>query len=258
MKDEFFIGWQPRLPSGLARRVRWIVGLLLVFALVIPVVLARSQRTIGRAVFEWGNLKSFTGVYENAPYPHLLVPRPGLVAGAPACSTYYLVAPFKHGLALTNSADLNGQRVRLTGTLIYRGNQTMIEAQPETVQLDAAGGNPLTVKAASLSVDLGTQTLTGEIVDSKCYFGVMNPGDLTPHRGCAVRCISGGIPPVLLVRQKSGPPVYVLLVSSDGLPVNSQILDWVAEPVQITGRVMKQDNLLILYADPRTYHHPAP
>jgi hypothetical protein len=50
-------------------------------------------------------------------------------------------------------------------------------------------------------VSLGTQTLIGEIVDSKCYLGVMNPGALIPHRACAIRCISGGIPPVLLVRQ---------------------------------------------------------
>lgn len=90
-------------------------------------------------------------------------------------------------------------------------------------------------------------------MDSKCYLGVMNPGRLTPHRACAVRCISGGIPPVLLVRSKDGPPLYFLLVSSDGQPVNKQVLDMVAEPVQISGEVERQGELLVLRADPRSF-----
>jgi len=45
------------------------------------------------------------------------------------------------------------------------------------------------------STSLGTQTLVGEIVDSKCFLGVMNPGQLTTHRACAIRCISGGVRP---------------------------------------------------------------
>ena len=81
----------------------------------------------------------------------------------------------------------------------------------------------------------------------------MNPGQLTPHRGCAIRCISGGVPPVLLVRQKEGPANYFLLVSADGKPVNKQILDLVADPVEITGELQRQGELLILRADPATY-----
>jgi hypothetical protein len=100
---------------------------------------------------------------------------------------------------------------------------------------------------------LGRQTLVGEIVDSKCFLGVMNPGQLTPHRACAIRCISGGVPPVLLVRQKDGPATYLLLVSSEGKPVNQQVLDLVAELVEITGEVERQGDLLILRADPATY-----
>ena len=125
----------------------------------------------------------------------------------------------------------------------------MVEAVPESIKA-AAGAVPA---RAAASVPCGRQTLVGEIVDSKCFLGVMNPGQLLPHRACAIRCISGGIPPVLLVRQKHGPPCYLLLVSAAGKPVNEQILDLVAEPVQITGDVERQDGLLILRADPSTY-----
>jgi hypothetical protein len=163
---------------------------------------------------------------------------------------YYLVAPFKFGLKAADIQALDGKEVSLKGTLIYRGSQTMIEARPESIK-------PVTAdsvrEAKPAVVNLGRQTLIGEIVDSKCYMGVMNPGRLTPHRGCAVRCISGGIPPVLLVRQETGPPIYFLLVSSDGRPVNKQVLDMVAEPVQITGEVVRQGQLSILRADPSTY-----
>lgn len=103
------------------------------------------------------------------------------------------------------------------------------------------------------SVVLGRQTLVGEVVDSKCYLGVMNPGQLTPHRACAIRCISGGKPPILLVRQTNGVALHFLLVSSDGRPVNKEVLNMVAEPVQITGEVVRQGQLLILRADLATY-----
>ena len=96
-------------------------------------------------------------------------------------------------------------------------------------------------------------TLVGEIVDSKCFLGVMKPGNSKPHRACAARCISGGIPPVLLVRDKQGNPTYFLLVSSAGESVNDAVLDLVAEPVEITGRVMRHGDLLVLHADPETY-----
>jgi hypothetical protein len=245
--DEFYIGWQARTPAGIWSHVRKTVATILILMLALACIFALAQRTIGVAVFEWGTLKTFTGTLESQPYPHLLVQRPGQTGGQ---SAYYLVAPFKFGLEPKAIAGLTGKAVTFNGTLIYRGNQTMIEARPGSIKAAPPQAIPAT---ASNVINLGRQTLVGEIVDSKCYLGVMNPGGLTPHRGCAVRCISGGIPPILLVRQKTGPPLYFLLVSSEGRPVNTQVLDMVAEPVQITGDVLRQGELSILRADPSTY-----
>jgi len=58
---------------------------------------------------------------------------------------------------------------------------------------------------------------------------------------------------LFLVRQKDGPPLYFLLVSADGKPVNKQVLDKVAEPLEITGEVMRQGELFILRAEPAEY-----
>ena len=249
MNDEFYIGWEAKTAPGIGRTVRRVVLVLLLIALLVPVVLAISQRMIGVSVFEWGNVKNFSGILQATPYPHLLVPRPGNADSKPRFSTYYLVAPWKFGLKPEAIAPFDGKSVTLKGTLIYRGNQTMIEVQPGTI----SAMNLTTTNALPQTIALGKQTLIGEIVDSKCFLGVMNPGQLTPHRACAIRCISGGVPPVLLVRQRDGPAIYLLLVSADGKPVNKQVLDMVAEPVEITGEVERQGELLILRADPATY-----
>ena len=74
-----------------------------------------------------------------------------------------------------------------------------------------------------------------------------------PSIACAVRCISGGAPPILLVRRKDGPPVYLLLVSAEGKAVNKEVLDMVAEPVEVTGEIERQGDMLVLRSDPSTY-----
>ena len=248
MTDEFYIGWEAKAAPGTGNTARKAAVGLLALALLAPVVLAVSQTMIGASVFEWGTLKTFSGILQTQPYPHLLVRRPGQTGSASSFSSYYLVAPWKFGLNSGVLASLDGKAVTLKGTLIYRDNQTMVETKPDWIQV-----NEMAADSPPQTVSLGRQTLIGEIVDSKCFLGVMNPGQLSPHRACAIRCISGGVPPVLLVRQKNAPASYVLLVSGNGKPVNKQVLDLVAEPVEITGEVERQGELLILRADPATY-----
>jgi hypothetical protein len=134
--------------------------------------------------------------------------------------------------------------VIIQGTLIYRDNQRMIEVISDSIQKI-----PTSTNLASHSIPLGRQTLIGEIVDSKCYFGVMNPGQYIPHRACAIRCISGGVPPVLVVRKAGGETTCFLLSDAQGRPLNKQILRLVAEPVRITGLVEQTDALLTLRAE---------
>ena len=250
MNDEFYIGWEAKSAPRVGQFVRVVVVLLFVAAIGLALALASVQHSIGLSVFEWGTVKHFSGVLKLEPYPHLLVPRPDAAGAQNNFSTYYLVAPFKFGLDREKFSAFDGKTVSLQGTLIYRGNQTMVEALPDSIKAMDKQFFPL---PGTETIELGRQTLTGEIVDGKCFLGVMNPGQLLPHRACAIRCISGGIPPVLLVRQTNGAAIYFLLVAADGKPVNQQVLDYVAEPVQITGEVERQGELLILRADPATY-----
>jgi len=76
MNDEFYIGWEAKAPAGVASRVHRAVVFLLALGIILGVVLSLAQRTIGVSVFEWGNVKSFSGMFKSQPYPHLscLVP----------------------------------------------------------------------------------------------------------------------------------------------------------------------------------------
>jgi hypothetical protein len=252
--DDFYIGWQSQSPRAIGSHVRRWTFIISASVVAFALLLALAQRTIGKATFEWGTIQSFTGTLKLTPYPHLLVPRAGHPDGF---SDYYLVAPFKFGLDRTKLASLDGKPVTLQGTLIYRDDQTMVEARPDSIE--ALSGNAFSNTQSSQIINPKSEiinppvTVRGEIVDSKCYLGVMNPGRLAPHRACAVRCISGGVPPILLVQPANAPPIYYLLVSADGHPVNQQILDMVATPIEITGFVEQDGNLKILRADPSTY-----
>src|SRR5262245_10126398 len=136
MNDEFYIGWEDQAPAGIGRRVRGAVLCLAGLAVVLGALLPVAQRTISVSVFEWGKVKTFSGVLKSQPYPHLLVPRPGHSGGQAAFSSYYLVKPFKFGLDPETARRLDGKVVTLQGTLIYRGNQTMIEVADGSLKQD--------------------------------------------------------------------------------------------------------------------------
>jgi hypothetical protein len=101
--------------------------------------------------------------------------------------------------------------------------------------------------------DLGPVTLIGEIVDSKCYLGVMNPGQGKVHRDCAARCISGGIPPIFITT--SGHE-QLLLVGLDGrAPGRDALREFIAEPIQIEGQLLETGSTRFLKIDPKALHH---
>jgi hypothetical protein len=96
----------------------------------------------------------------------------------------------------------------------------------------------------------GRMTLRGEIVDSKCHLGVMNPGERRTHRACAKLCIRGGIPPMLWCEDKDGNVRRLLLVDLDGRAVNDRVVELVGDPVEMDGDVTQIDDILLLRIDP--------
>ncbi len=241
--EEFYVGYEPRMPAATRRFVGRVVLGLLAAAAVLAWAVPALHRPYALARSDFRDVREFEGVLVAEPVPHLVVARPG-ETGARAFSRYVLVGRGKSGPKLDLEA-LAGKPVRLKGSLIYRDGQTLLAvkgAEPMEQPIDAA--------ALAGGESLGRFTLRGEIVDSKCFLGTMRPGHSKVHRGCAVRCIAGGVPPALLVRDVEGRDLVLLLVAPDGSAVNERVLDYVADPVEIEGEVVRLDDLLVLKADP--------
>ena len=238
MNQDFYIGYSPKAPVLLGRWVARLVTVLLLAGLAAGALLTLRQAPFANSKFEFGDFREYSGVIEEWPYPILRT----------AGSTFLLVAPGKHGVAGAVKG-LQGKSVRLKGSLIERGRDRMLEVLPESLRETA----PLPIQGANQPIDLGPVRLRGEIVDTKCYLGVMNPGNGKVHRDCAARCISGGAPPAFIAADASGESRLLLLVGSDGRALNREILSFVAEPLEIQGQLVRSGSHLVLKAEPAAF-----
>nr|HMS43805.1 hypothetical protein [Pyrinomonadaceae bacterium] len=186
-------------------------------------------------------IKDFEGTIQADGVPFLLVEKSDKNNGLPTFERFPLVAEGKHGF---DAKRFDGQKVKLKGTRIYRDDLQMIEVVSDSVEIISA--NPIEEKAKNL----GKFKLKGEIVDSKCYLGVMNPGQSKPHRDCAVACLRGGIPPLFIVKDSMGNVSELWLLSETGEAVNKEILDFVAEPIEISGGVSRKGDHLFFKINP--------
>ncbi|MGH7491345.1 MAG: hypothetical protein ACREOO_03010 [bacterium] len=245
--QEFYIGYLPQAPNGVAQRVRRFIFAASGLAALVALLLVLAQKPFAASFFEFLQSRAFTGYLLAKPHPTLSLLRPGKTGELPSYSRYYLVGEGKFGID-EEAAKWDGKLAHLRGKLIYRGDQTMIEVESGSIQAQPS----LPVFFSPPAKGLGAFTLRGEIVDSKCFLGVMNPGDMKTHKACAVRCIAGGSPPVLVVPQGEN-LLCLLLLSAEGQHINQAVLEYVARPVEISGEVWQVDNLLTLRADPAKY-----
>src|SRR5258708_5454404 len=245
--NDFYVGYLPKAPTVLAGFVRKAIVALGLLGVTMALVLVVGEMGFANCTLEWGKGGSFEGVVVTEPFPTLLVGRPGDVGQQDKYSSYLLVAPGKHG-ADELVASFDGKHVRLQGQLIYREGGTMVEITPGSIiEVNAA---PIVQEATR---DLGAVTVTGEIVDSKCYLGVMNPGQGKVHRDCAARCLSGGTPPIFITADGHE---QLLLVGLNGLALGRDALrEFIGEPITIRGEVLVRGDSRLLEIDPRSFRH---
>jgi len=252
---EFYVGYLEKSPPKTAARTRRVAIVAFVIAAALAALLVYGQARFDPGLFEFGVDREFEGIVVERPYPMLLVPEGSETETPDPFVTHHLVAFGKYGAARLVEG-LDGEPVRITGSPIYNDQQRMIEVH-EIERAGAGAARSLRQREPDSERRLGTMTLIGEIVDAKCHFGSMKPGRGKTHKACAIRCISGGVQPVLRVEDRSGRVEYFLLVSTEGKSVNAEVLGMVAEPVEITGEVARAGDLLILYADPVEYRRVA-
>lgn len=235
-RDEFYVGYQPRAPEATARFVRRVVVLMLATGAAIAVAIALAQRPPAPAAFEFGMVRTVSGVLRERPYPMLLVRSPG---GGGRLGEYLLTGYGKRGAAAL-VAGRDGMEMTFEGTMIYRGPHVMVEINSEPVFSTPEDATALHRPSPPYPV-----LLQGEIVDSKCHLGAMNPGSGTTHRLCALRCLRGGLPPLLAL----GGGGDLLLTGPDGGPAGTGILPYVGLPIRIRGTVREAGSWRILEAD---------
>ena len=212
--------------------------------------------------------------------------QPGLSTEAtPQYQSYLLVAPFKFSarpLLEKTQIDFSKHRVSLEAVLIYRDKQTMLEIKPESIHIlqdtldspDSLSNLSKVISATPVDYKEGAEiTLRGEIIDSKCYLGAMKPSTRKVHRACAIRCLSGGIPPLFLVYTELSPEDKsqnqalvdtgslsshivshsLLLVDHNKRALNKDILHLVAKPIEIQGTLEKAGSFWLIKWDPSRF-----
>jgi len=235
MSDEFYIGYGDKTPSKLARWIAWTSASLILLTAATGFALVSTQNGFYPSIFEYGTVREYSGVLSNTPAPTLRL--------GDENETLLLVAEGKHGLdhPLLSPA---GAPVELTGTLIQRDNTRMLEVVSGSIStINSVAGT-----TSPDVVALGSRTFVGEIVDSKCFLGVMNPGEKTVHRACARLCIRGGIPPMLHVFDADAGERHLLLTNASGdhNALLDTVLPFVATPVTVTGELFRHGQLVEL------------
>lgn len=247
-ESEFFIGWLA-MPVSYRRFLGAATAMVMLLVAALALALPVWQQSPGSGAWETDSVVTIEGVAQAEPYALLRVP-----AGenGSAIRTFLLVEEGKFG-AQQRALPLAGQYVRATGTILHREGRQMLElsaAKDALVHVQA----PASTDAERLAFPARRQqmpvTLRGELIDPKCYLGAMRPGGGKTHKACAMLCISGGIPPMLVTRDQAGRETYYLLMTPDGKSAQDILLNYVGNLVEIQGTLETWDDLFILRVGP--------
>lgn len=231
---DFFVGYLPT--PGKLRMFYWItVPVLLASLLGTGTYIASSQQSAGKGQWLVPETRTTQGFLSVDPYPVLHTtgsnPKSILLVRPGKSSAHDLVAPHA------------GKSVAITGVPIDRGGWSMMEVRtPEDIrEQPAMQGSALPEPQVFEAV-----SLTGQIVDSKCFLGVMKPGAGKVHRACAAMCLTGGMPPMLVVTNSDGDRYGYMLINNDGSSASKNLIPFVDVPVRISGQLERRGDLTYL------------
>ncbi len=248
-KDEFYIGYSTEHPVKTMRFLKFFITILGIVVLGVAIIFALGQKPFKNSTFELGSLTEVEGVLHLTPYPFL---RTTLADGA---SKDILLLGFgKFGATkglqkIFENKNPQGMAIRLNGTLIYYEGKTLLQ-----LESDVSGTYTLLGKTNTVSTikEMGNVSLKGEVIDPKCYFGVMKPAFGKIHRSCAIRCISGGIPPVYVTMNAQNEASYYLITDEKGEPIHDAIIDYVGKPSEIQGKLVDLGDWMQIRLNPNT------
>jgi len=196
--------------------------------------IATAQKSAGEGVWDVSGEVDITGYLTVDPYPVLHIP-------GPDPRSVILVQQTKMG-ATDDANPYANQWVTVNGFAITRGGWSMLQLLPHsTFTPQTTAGT-----AAPAVVDLGQVEMSGEIIDSKCFLGVMKPGAGKVHRACAAMCLRGGIPPMFVVTNAQGEKYGFMLMNENGGSASIDLADQVAVPVTLRGQMEQRGDLVYI------------
>lgn len=236
-RDEpFFVGWAPT--NKVDRRFLLFASLgLIAVGVGAGALVAAEQLPPGDGMWNPDDEKDWAGLLVRDPYPML---RTRAIDGT--VRTAFVVSSSKRGVQ-QRLGDFSGPAV-VRGSLIARGKNAMIAATDEANWLRPANAQETAQIGDGLTdwqpAERGSVVYRGEILDSKCWFGAMRPGQGKPHKACASLCIRGGLPPVFCPGDTCGSGKSIpLLTDGNGRPHGLDLIPFVADPVMAAGRMVQ-------------------
>jgi hypothetical protein len=227
---EFYVGYLP-MPPTLKRVVRNVILTAAALLLLVSALIAAAMRDAGVGSWDTEHVTTVEGTMLTEPYAMLV--KPG------EAEALVLVEEGKFGVR-AGVASMAHKKVRASGHLLARGSRRVLELLPTRDAIEVVGD----AQAGAIpSQESSPVTLVGEIVDPKCFAGAMKPGDQKTHKGCAVLCLRGGIPPAFAVWDEAGRVSTLMLVSREGLPLSGDrlevIVPFVGDRVEARGTLIE-------------------
>ncbi len=241
-KDDFYVGYG-KAPASFARFSSVISILLLTIAALSAIAWAMTQDDTGDGQWRTSTTIELEGKVVFEPYPMLKT-----LNEDGSIETYLLGETDKKG-ADERAAPFEGQMVKVKGVEIVRGPRRILTLEATDSPIVVSDTPDQTIQSNEFE-SLGTFTLKGEILDSKCYLGVMKPGEGKTHKACATLCILGDIPPLFLIKHADDTESAYLVTGPTGKAIRDEILPFVADPVQVSGEVGWQDDMPVFRIDP--------
>ncbi len=250
-EDEFYIGYVDGIGQHTKKTVRQFVLFGLLAVILIASIFAFTQNRFKNSTFELATATKIMGVYHENPYPMLKV-KTGentfkniLLLGFGKFSANPYLKKIRN-----KSGSISGSMISIEGNLIYYNGKTLLQiTNDEKVTLLEKGQAHQAPIPSTIAKNM---QLKGEIVDPKCYFGVMKPGKGKIHRSCAALCISGGIPPVLVTSDDNNISEYYQITDQNGKAIHKDILPFIGKPSLLSGQIVQLEDWYQIRIDVNT------
>lgn len=236
MHDEFYIGYLKKAPANLAIFLRSTSGVVVAAILFVAALAALGQQILERGTFEFGIITKLQGRLAAEPVPHIVVesaPHPLLKDGG----TAVLVGEGKHGAA-AELFTMDSLQANVEGSIISNGTAVMLEVHDYSPS--PAPGDAVAPAGPGADEEM---TVEGELVDTKCFLGVMRPGRGKVHRGCAIACLEGGVPAGIWVGDSEYSEGRVIFIANDGAYRAKIKPEWAALRLRVQGRYREVDGI---------------